>query len=141
MHIIQRQIKAEVSTWGVEMFYIQVSFRPQRIAVECKLWCQSSYDMYVVSHQWTTPTCCLLRAVVSNGMFFTCFRFVYVASSRFPVGVTYLSHTKSQSAGPHRLMSSQDTCIGIRTYVWICGGMEHFIFLLILIFISRFSFN
>ena len=42
--VIQIQNKAEV-----EMFFcIQVSFRPQNITVECKLWCQSSYHMYVV---------------------------------------------------------------------------------------------
>ena len=27
-----------------------VSFGPQKITVECKLWCQSSYHMYVASH-------------------------------------------------------------------------------------------
>jgi len=48
--VIRTQNKAEVSIGGVEMFYIQVSFGPQQITVECKLWCQSSYDMYVVTH-------------------------------------------------------------------------------------------
>ena len=67
--VIRTQNKAEVSIWGVEMFYIQVSFGPQKITVECKLWCQIVYDMYVASHHWTTRTCCLLGAVVSNGMF------------------------------------------------------------------------
>jgi len=33
------------------MFYIQVSFGPQKITVECKLWCQNSYDMYVVCRE------------------------------------------------------------------------------------------
>ena len=45
-----------------------------------------------------------------------------------PVGVTCLSYTKSGLAGSHRLMSSPDTCIGLRIYVSICGGIEHFIF-------------
>ena len=45
--VIRTQIKAEISICGVEMFYIQVSFGPQKITVECKLWCQSSYHMYV----------------------------------------------------------------------------------------------
>ena len=47
------------------MFYIQVSFGPQKITVECKLWCQSSYDMYVVSRHRTTRTCCLLSCGVN----------------------------------------------------------------------------
>ena len=55
------------------MFYIQVSFGPQKITVDCKLWCQNSYHMYVVSRQTVTHTCCLLRAVVSNGMFYVIF--------------------------------------------------------------------
>ena len=50
------------------------------------------------------------------------------ARSRFPVSVTYLSRTKSELAGSHRLMSRPDTCLGIRTHLSICGGMEHFIF-------------
>ena len=50
------------------------------------------------------------------------------ACSRFPVGVTYLSHTKSELAGSHRLMSRPDTCLGIRTHLSICGCMEDFIF-------------
>ena len=57
--VIRIPNKAEVSIWGVEMFYIQVSFGPQKITVECKLWCQSSYHMYVASRHWTTDTCCL----------------------------------------------------------------------------------
>ena len=44
------------------------------------------------------------------------------------MGVTYLSPTKSELAGPHRLMSRPDTCIGLCIYVYICGGVEHFIF-------------
>ena len=68
--VIRTQNKAEASIWGVKMFYIEVSFGPQKITYECKLWCQSSYDMYVASHHWTTHTCCLLRAMVSNGMFY-----------------------------------------------------------------------
>jgi len=40
--ITQTKNKAEVSIWGVEMFYIQVSLGPQKITVECKLWCQNS---------------------------------------------------------------------------------------------------
>jgi len=36
------QNKGEVSIWGVEILYIQVSFGPQKITVECKLWCQNS---------------------------------------------------------------------------------------------------
>jgi len=31
------------------MFYTQVSFVPHTITVECKLWCQSSYLMYVLN--------------------------------------------------------------------------------------------
>ena len=50
------------------------------------------------------------------------------ACSRFPVGVTYLSRTKSELAGSHKLMSRPETCLGIRTHLSICGGMEHFIF-------------
>ena len=42
--VIRTQNKAE-------MFYIQASFGPQKITVESKLWCQSSYRMYVVSYQ------------------------------------------------------------------------------------------
>ena len=34
----------------------------------------------------------------------------------------------NQLAGSHRLMSRPDTCLGIRTHLSICGGMEHFIF-------------
>ena len=37
--VIRTQNKAE------EMLYIQVSFGPQKMTVECKLWCQTSYDM------------------------------------------------------------------------------------------------
>jgi hypothetical protein len=44
------------------------------------------------------------------------------------VGVTYLSRTKSELAGSHRLMSRPDTCLGIRTHISIYGGMEHLIF-------------
>ena len=55
--------------------------------------------------------------------------FLYVGCmyGRLPVGVTYLSRTKSELAGPHRLMSSSDPCIDIRIHVSICGGMERFI--------------
>ena len=67
--VIRTQNKPEVSIWCVKMFYIQVSFGPQKFFVESKLWCESSYHMYALSRQWTTRTCCLLRAVVSNGMF------------------------------------------------------------------------
>ena len=35
---------------GVEMIYLQVSFGPQHITGECKLWCQNIYDIYVASH-------------------------------------------------------------------------------------------
>ena len=68
--------KAEVSIRGVEMFYIQVSFGPQKINVEYKLRWQSSYHMYVVSRHLDTRTCCLLRAVVSNGIFYVLFLYV-----------------------------------------------------------------
>ena len=68
------------------MFYIQVSFGPQKITVECKLWCQNSYHMYVVSRQLTTRRRCLLRAVGSNGMFYVIPLFE-PAFSRFHVGV------------------------------------------------------
>ena len=76
--VIRTQNKGDVSIWGVEVFYIQVSFGPQQITVECKLWFQSSY-MYLLSRHWTTTTCCLLQAVVSNGIYILCFRFLYVA--------------------------------------------------------------
>ena len=42
--VIRTQNKAE------EMLYIQVSFGPQKMTVECKLWCQTSYEMFVASH-------------------------------------------------------------------------------------------
>ena len=54
--------------------------------------------------------------------------FTQSACSRFPFGMTYLSCTKSKLAGPHRLMSRPDTCIGLCIYVSTCGGVEHGIF-------------
>ena len=45
--VIRSQNKAQASIWGVEMFYIEVSFEPQKINVECKLGSQSSYLEYV----------------------------------------------------------------------------------------------
>ena len=44
------------------------------------------------------------------------------------MGVTYLSRPKIGLARRHRLMSSSDTCIGIRVYIYICGVVEYFIF-------------
>ena len=81
-------------------------------------WCQRSYHVYVVSHYWTIRTCCLLRPVVSNGIFFyTRFRiYTLPTCSHFHVGVTYLSRTKSGLVGPHRLIRSPDTCIGLPLY-------------------------
>ena len=124
--VIGTQNKAEVSICGVKMFYIQVSFGHQKMTVEYKLWCQSSsYLVYVVTRHLTTRTCCLLRAVVSNGMFLRASAFcTQPACSRFPVGVTYLWSTKSELTGPHRLMSIPDTCIGLRIHVSIYGGVD-----------------
>jgi len=61
--VIRTQNKAEVSIWGAKIFYIQVSFGPQKISgVKVVIICKSP-----MNH---TRTCCLLRAVVSNGMFY-----------------------------------------------------------------------
>ena len=56
--VIRTHNKAEVSIWSIEMFFIQVSFAQQKSNVECKLWCRSSYHMYVESRHWTTCTSC-----------------------------------------------------------------------------------
>ena len=48
--ISQTQNKAGISIWGIEMFYVQISFDPQKITAECKLWCQSIYLTYVSRH-------------------------------------------------------------------------------------------
>jgi len=52
---------------------------------------------------------------------FTCFRFCTLpACSRFPVSVTYLSHTKSELAWRHRLISNPNIWIDLRIFVSIC---------------------
>ena len=91
-----------------------VTNEPHARVVCCELW----YQMVCILHAsafCTQPAC-----------------------SRFPVGVTYLSRTKSELAGSHRLMSRPDTCLDIRTHLSICGGMEHFIFRLMYVFVFRF---
>jgi len=57
------------------------------------------------------------------------------------VGVTYLSLTKCELAGSHRLMRRSDTCLGKHTHLSICGIMEHLIFYInvcIVVFVFRF---
>ena len=60
-----------------------------QITVECELWCERSYHMYVVRSPMnhTTRTCCLLRAVVSNGTFYVFplfIRYLHVAADKQP---------------------------------------------------------
>ena len=84
------------------MIYMQpVTIEPHARVVCCQLW----YQMV-----------CFLRA----SAFCT-----QPACSRFPVGVTYLSRTKSELAGSHRLMCRPDTCLGIRTHLSICAQYAH----------------
>ena len=54
------------------MFYIEVSFGPQQITVECKLW----FPLIIICSKSPLNH---TRAALSTGMFFTCFCFLYVA--------------------------------------------------------------
>ena len=56
------------------MFTVYISFEPQKITIGCKSLYQSSYLVYVLTDHWTTHTCVLLPAEVSNDMFCTCLR-------------------------------------------------------------------
>ena len=63
--------------WGVEMFYIQVSFGPQKITVECKLWCQNIL-WYVCSKSPLNHTHVFVASCGIKWYVFTFFRFLYV---------------------------------------------------------------
>jgi len=54
-------------------------FKHSNLLLTTKLRCQGSFLVHVLAYLWTTETCCLLRAVVSNGIFYTCFHFLYIA--------------------------------------------------------------
>ena len=71
---------------------------------------------YVVVRYCTTRTCCLLPAVVSNGILYV-LPLLYVACMQpLPCGRDiFFAHEKRISWAP-RLMSSVDTCIGLRIY-------------------------
>ena len=89
--------------------------------------------MNVVTHYLTTRTRCLLRAVVSNGIFVCASTFVYwlhVGASEWAGHICCLQKA-DYIAVPHGLMSSPHTCISIRIYVMKYGGVEHFIFRLV----------
>ena len=126
--VIRTQNKAEVSIWGVEIFFfIQVSFGPQKITVECKLWCQNSL-WYVCSKSPLSHTHVLFAASCGIKWYVFYVLPLFVRSLHVAAFLlTYLSRTKSELAGYHRLMSRPDTCLGIRTHLSICEGMEHFI--------------
>ena len=107
------------------MFYIQVSLGPQKITVECKLWCQNGDFMYVVTRHWTTRMCCLLRGVVTNGMFYVLLYVLHVPTFLCEKLIRW-----SPPADEYLRYTPADGCIGLRIYVSTCGGVEQCIVLI-----------
>ena len=65
---IRTENKAEVSICGVEMLYIYIYIYIYMFLLDHRTLLLNVNCDVKVTHHWTRRTCCLLRAVVSNGM-------------------------------------------------------------------------